>query len=82
MGHYNENYEEQEYKQKKEQDSLRKMKIEHLRESIQPKLEKLDKELKENFRKSRPTLAEEDCYYAIKNYIDKRFDILIELMIK
>lgn len=82
MGHYNDYYEEKERKQQIWNESLRKTKIKHLREFIQPKLEKLDKELKEDFRKSRPTLAEEDCYYAIKNYIDKRFDMLIELMIK
>ncbi len=82
MGHYNENYEEQEYKQKKEQDSLRKMKIEHLRESIQSELEELDKELKEYFKKTTPTLTQEHNLNALKNYIDKRFDILLELMVK
>lgn len=81
MGHYNELYEEEQHKQKIWQDSLRKMKIEHLRESFQPELDKLDKELKEYFKKTTPTLTQEHNLNALKTYIDKRFDILLELIV-
>jgi hypothetical protein len=39
-------------------------------------IEKLNEELQADFDEYSPTFAEEQNLYALKNYIDKRFDLL------
>ena len=82
MGHYDEYYDKESHEQEIWNDSLRKTKIQHLKKSVQQELKKLDKELEKNIVESRPTLIEKDRCYFLKDYIDKRFDILLELMVK
>jgi len=43
-----------------------------------PEIEKLNEELRADFDEYSPTYAEAQNLYSLKNYIDKRFDLLEE----
>jgi len=87
MSHYNDLYEQQESieaarrqeecKKDKENDQYRTFSL-----SLSEDLLKINKEFQERLKQFHPTFAEEQTLFALKNYIDSRFELLAKKLLK